>query len=296
MSNLSDTDFRFIARLVEHPRGPGYVLDFSDATFSEFFSREIGVNIDEERWAHHGTSKGKRLRYFLRVVDDKVALRTLSKLWEYRKQMLLDREEEDPVLQAKDRMLEVAKKVGFRPRPPATEPATSSPGTHKALTSADALGLQQELLALSKLDPQRRGFGFERFLHDLLDRAGLDPKASFRNTGEQIDGSFSLRGEFYLLEAKWTGPPVSISDLHTFHGKVCSKAVWARGLFISYSGYSDDAFKAFGSGKRIVCMDGNDLYETLDKNIPLGRVLDLKVRRAVETGRPFVPLREIEVL
>jgi uncharacterized protein YjbI with pentapeptide repeats len=31
------------------------------------------------------------------------------------------------------------------------------------------------------------------------------PRGSFRLIGEQIDGSFHLEGETYLLEAKWQG-------------------------------------------------------------------------------------------
>jgi restriction endonuclease Mrr len=67
------------------------------------------------------------------------------------------------------------------------------------------------------------------------------------------------------------------ADLHAFHGKVEEKAAWTRGLFISQSGFTDDGLHAFGRGKRVVCMDGLDLYE----------------RRAAETGRPFIRVRDL---
>lgn len=41
----------------------GYVLDFSNRTFADFFREELRVNIDEPRWALQGGSKAKRLRY-----------------------------------------------------------------------------------------------------------------------------------------------------------------------------------------------------------------------------------------
>ena len=42
----------------------GFVLDFSDRTFAEFFHEELQVGIDDPRWAAQGKSKAKRLRSF----------------------------------------------------------------------------------------------------------------------------------------------------------------------------------------------------------------------------------------
>jgi len=50
---------------------------------------------------------------------------------------------------------------------------------------------------------QQRGFDFEKFLNKLLLLYELDPKGSFKNFGEQIDGAFTFDGTDYLLEAKW---------------------------------------------------------------------------------------------
>ena len=118
-------------------------------------------------------------------------------------------------------------------------------------------------------------------------------RASFRVIGEQIDGSFELIGETYLLEAKWVNKPVDAADLRSFNAKVEDKAFWSRGLFVSYSGFSEEGLVAFGKGKRVVCMDGLDLSEMLQNRLSLNEVLSKKVRRAAETGRPFVRLREL---
>jgi hypothetical protein len=50
---------------------------------------------------------------------------------------------------------------------------------------------------------------------------------------------------------------------------------------------------AFGRGKRVICMDGLDLFDTLDREIPLSTALDRKVRRAAETGLPFERIRDL---
>jgi len=83
------------------------------------------------------------------------------------------------------------------------------------------------------------------------------------------------------------------AELHTFHGKIEQKAAWTRGLFVSNSGFTDEGLTAFGRGKRVVCMDGYDLYETLNREIPFNHVLERKIRRTAETGSPFARVRDL---
>jgi len=106
-------------------------------------------------------------------------------------------------------------------------------------------------------------------------------------------GGFQLAAETYLLEAKWTSPPVGAAELRSFNAKVEEKAAWSRGLFVSDSGFTPDGIAAFGRGKRVVCMDGLDLYEILDKNLLFADVMSKKVRRAAESGNPFVRVRDL---
>jgi hypothetical protein len=83
-SNLKirSIDMRLIDDLFE--MGGGYVLNFSNKTFAEFFDEELGINIDDPRYDSEGTSKAKRLRFFLKTCDPKVRIKTLLALWEYR--------------------------------------------------------------------------------------------------------------------------------------------------------------------------------------------------------------------
>ncbi len=66
----------------------GYVLDFSNSTFADFFEREIGINIYDEAYAIHGSSKGKRLRSFLSIGQRRAIVKALACLWEYRMRRL----------------------------------------------------------------------------------------------------------------------------------------------------------------------------------------------------------------
>ncbi|MBB4084032.1 restriction endonuclease [Brevundimonas lenta] len=267
----------------------GYVLNFTDRTFREFFARELRINIDDPKFATNGASKGKRLRYFLQTADQPTALRTLQALWEYREALRMHAGSVERVENAEQRMNALIARLGggptVRPKPEPEVPAKTDAGRIRQLSG--------ELTALAKLAPQPRGYAFEKFLKSLFDAYGLQGRDPFRIRGEQIDGSFELSHETYLLEAKWQNAFVGAADLYAFNGKVEEKAAWARGLFISYCGFSEDGLHAFGRGKRLICMDGLDLSETLMGGLSLTDVLRRKVRRAAETGQPFVRVRDL---
>jgi hypothetical protein len=176
--------------------------------------------------------------------------------------------------------------------------STAKPGaksTGYTVDSKTVADFHDRLLKLSALDPQARGYAFEAFLSDLFNAYALAPRGAFRLVGEQIDGSFNFGNETYLLEAKWQNVPVAANDLDAFQGKVERKAQWSRGLFISYSGFSKDGLQAFAVGHRtsIICMDGLDLSESLCGKLDLVQVITAKARRAAETNRAFVPVREL---
>ena len=270
-------------------RGPGFVLDFSDSSFSEFFSSELKINIDDPKYAANGGSKGKRLRYFLQTCDDQTSVRALAALWEHRGEYLARSGGKDPVVNAESRYRGLISRLSGEavPQRAATSPEPA------AVDQQTIAKIKAELIQVSSLAPQTRGYAFETFLKRLFDAFGLAAQEPFRLRGEQIDGSFQLASEIYLLEAKWQGQQIGVADLHTFHGKIEQKAAWTRGLFVSNSGFTEDGLAAFGRGKRVICLDGFDLYEMLDREIPLTRVLERKVRRAAETGSPFIRVRDL---
>lgn len=155
--------------------------------------------------------------------------------------------------------------------------------------------LNDELMALHTVEAVNRGFAFEKFLSQLFAVYDLAPRGSFRITGEQIDGSFTLDNEVYLLEARWRNEQAANGDLLTFSGKVGGKAEWARGLFVSYSGFSKDGLTGFGQGRRtnIIGIDGLDLHHILSGSLDFREVMRKKMRRAAETNRVHVPAREL---
>lgn len=73
---------RFIDQLFQS--SPGYVLDFSNRTFADFFTDELGVDIYIEEFSGGGGSKANRLRTYLRVASARQAGKALRALWGYK--------------------------------------------------------------------------------------------------------------------------------------------------------------------------------------------------------------------
>lgn len=64
----------------------GYVLDFTDRTFAQFFRENVGIEIYDDRYAYNGGSKAKHMRAFWEMDDDAVVgriLKPLLELWRY---------------------------------------------------------------------------------------------------------------------------------------------------------------------------------------------------------------------
>lgn len=263
----------------------GYILDFTNRTFGEFFALELDVDIDAEIYKREGTSKGKRLRGFLAIVDDGTAAKTLRLLWEYRDAMLARSNHADPQPLAKKQVFAVVARLEGN----ATGIPTGLVPAPK-LAMQDWTGLHARLIAVRDLPPQGRGYAFEGYLKELFDGFGLAAREPFSLRGEQIDGSFHLAGETYLLEAKWLNRKVNIAELHGFHGKIEQKAAWARGLFVSFGGFTLQGLDAFGKGKRLVCMEGREIKVALEREIGIDALIAMKARRAAETGAVFTPL------
>ena len=268
------------------------MLNFTNKTFGNFFLDELGVNIYEDRWAAQGNSKANRLRCYLRKADHRIALQTLNALWEYRERssVTADYQELDNTVYAA--YLQIVERLGGTPTKSAVPAEVQQEqGVDTAATSE----LADRLIKISRMNPQARGYAFESFLKDVFDVYRLDARASFRLKGEQIDGSFMLSGHTYLLEARWRNAKAGVDTLNAFNSKVEGKSDWSRGLIISQSGFTEDGLHAFGRVRSVICMDGLDLHEVLSGRLHLAHVIALKVRRAAETGKAYVPVRDLNV-
>jgi hypothetical protein len=147
---------------------------------------------------------------------------------------------------------------------------------------------------LGSAEPQQRGYRLEKIIRALFELFDLDPRASFKLVGEQIDGAFTFEAIDYLFEGKWQQEPVGAADLDVLAGKLSRKLDNTLGLFLSINGFSEDGVRTHSSGRRLMLLtDGSDLMAVLEGRIDLIQLLLRKRREASQTGNIYLRIHEI---
>lgn len=143
-------------------------------------------------------------------------------------------------------------------------------------------------VAANEGNPQKRGAELEAVMKELFDLFDLDPRASFRIKGEQIDGAFTLDGTDYIFEAKWEKEPIDRAAIDIFVSKVGRKLDNTLGLFLSMSGFEQTAIDKHSDRRStILLMERYDLQAVLEERIDFVEMLRRKRRHAAETGSVF---------
>lgn len=81
MSSLVTNEKQVLEKLFQ--MGGGYVLNFSDRTFGEFFKDDVSIDIYDEKCYYATGSKANRMRGFWQVGDDAVVGKSIEKLLAY---------------------------------------------------------------------------------------------------------------------------------------------------------------------------------------------------------------------
>ncbi|MFD2055091.1 MULTISPECIES: restriction endonuclease [Mesorhizobium] len=279
-------------KLVGDLFGDGYVMDFTNRTYQEFFRDDVGVDIYNDAYLiDNANSKGKRLRAFMQKAQKSAIVKALHGLWEYRVAYIAGHE--DCVPQGRERLSALVERLGGKPIPGAATPEPNAP-LGRGLTESTQVDLENEFMVLHGMDDaaQARGYAFEKFLKRWFDAWGLEPRKAFKLKGEQIDGSFLHGNTVYFLEAKWRNGQTGAAELRSFQELIGQHFEGARGLFVSYSGFTPEGLQAFVA-RRIVMMDGMDVVEALRRRISLEKIVAKKLRIAIEERRPKVSVREL---
>ena len=80
MSSLTAIEKPYLERILD--MGGGYVLDYSDATYGEFF-RRYQIDIHGTKYQTYGTSKAKKMRAFWEREPDALVGRVLSEMLDF---------------------------------------------------------------------------------------------------------------------------------------------------------------------------------------------------------------------
>lgn len=81
MAALTTTERQILEKLFQ--MGGGYVLNFSDRSFADFFRSDVGIDIDDPTFHSGSNSKANRLRCFWRKADNRTVGTSILKLIEY---------------------------------------------------------------------------------------------------------------------------------------------------------------------------------------------------------------------
>jgi hypothetical protein len=267
----------------------GYVLDFSNRSFAEFVLDSTGRDIYDSRYNYGSGSKANRLRAFWQKEENGVVGKLMDDM--------LDYAAGTGALQEVCRLI-VGRLLKESPTPEVKHNSHSEEQSSQQRRRSQVLDqLKEEFLCLaSESDRSKAGLALEQLLNRLFEIFELRPRQPFRVVGEQIDGSFELESQIYLLESKWEKHPLPEADLLVFRGKIEGKSTFTRGVFFALNDISVPARDAITRGKApsFFVMNGHDLIMILSEAISLTEFLRKRVRLLAEEGRVYVPFSELE--
>ena len=269
----------------------GYVLNFTNREFAEFIRESTGLQISDGRYDYASGSKANRLRAFWQKEDNA----TVGKLIKD----LLDISEDAGPTKEVCRLIVARLLNGAQPtHQPTSSPVKESWQPSKVQQRSHALAQLRDDFSRLVVESDRRkaGLALEKLLNELFTLFELRPRRPFRVQGEQIDGSFELDNEIYLLESKWEKDPLPVADLYVFRSKIESKATSTRGVLIALNDISAPAREAITKGKALsfFVMNGIDLTMILNEAMTLTEFLRQRYRLLAEEGRVCVPFLELE--
>ena len=267
--------------------GSGYVLDFSNRTFSEFVLDSTGRDIFDSRYDYASGSKANRLRAFWQKEDNALVGKLMKDL--------LDCVEAEGPVKEMCRLI-VGRLLGHAPAAVPNPTASNKEQSDHLARSKELAQLKESLHRLAmETDRSKAGLALEHLLNRLFTLFHLEPRLPFRVVGEQIDGSFELDGEIYLLESKWEKDRLPEAPLLVFRGKIEGKSAFTRGVFIALNDISSPARDAITRGKSplFFVVNGYDLSMILSEAMTLTDFLRKRFRLLAEEGRVCVPFSEL---
>jgi hypothetical protein len=162
--------------------------------------------------------------------------------------------------------------------------------------------ISKDLNALfTESDAHKRGKALESVLNRLFEAYGMLVRESFTIKGacgegiiEQIDGVVEIDGELYLVEMKWWNKSLGTNEIAPHLVRVYGRGSQARGIFISYTDYTDGAVdtcrQALAGGALVALCKLQEIVMVLDKleqGADLRTMLRVKVHAALLDKQPW---------
>lgn len=281
----------------------GYVLDFSNRTFDEFFIENAGISIYQPKYDYASGSKANRLRAFWNIEGNVPVGKQLLRMLEYwflRKNLsnqtitLAEKALYDECVAIAERLIQNS--PGRIQSKQELELLTKKTQEVERERKLNLLLHMFDELAISG-DHQRRGFLLQDLINQLFLIHEIPVTKSFQrnNGGEQIDGAFSYHGWHYKVECKWTRKLADAKELDSLYGKITRSGRQSMGLFLSIDGWSVNVPVLLKQNpeKCIILMDGYDLRCVLCGAVDLEKLLDAKIAKLNDETEPFLSAAEV---
>jgi restriction system protein len=168
---------------------------------------------------------------------------------------------------------------------------------------AKLAAVKSKLFALfAEPDAHKRGKALESVLNELFAALGILIREAFTVRGlcgggviEQIDGLVEMDGQLYLVELKWWNTPLGSAEISPHIVRVYGRGGQARGLFISYSEFTESAITtsrdALAGGAVIVLAKLQEIVELLDREANIKEWLKNKITAAIVDKNPLLVVR-----
>lgn len=145
------------------------------------------------------------------------------------------------------------------------------------------------------LTAQQRGRLFEELVRKAISTYA-DIVLAFSLPGEQIDGAFFYKERCFLLEVKWENKKISTTKLDHFQSVVDRRPEGTLGLFVSASGFTENAILRCTTAKRPnVLLWGNQHVEAIFvRRKPLYQLLNSSLERFYLRREVLSPVPGVE--
>jgi hypothetical protein len=148
-------------------------------------------------------------------------------------------------------------------------------------------------------DAHKRGKALENVLNRLFSSYGILSREAFTIKGrcgegiiEQIDGLIELEGCLYLVEMKWWNSPIGVAEVSPHLVRVFNRGGQARGLFISYTDFTDAAIgqcrEALSQGAVVILATLQEIVSLLETDGDIKGWIKAKTQAAIVEKKPYV--------
>jgi len=173
----------------------------------------------------------------------------------------------------------------------------------RQLRAAERQSVRAALFALfTESDAQKRGKALESVLNRLFASYDVLVREAFTIKGhcgegiiEQIDGLIELEGYLYLVEMKWWNSTIGVNEISPHLVHVFNRGGQVRGLFISYTHFSDAAISqcrdALSQGRVVVLATLQEIVSLLESEGDLADWIKRKLHAAIIDKEPYVAVK-----